>query len=628
MIVGTAGHIDHGKTALVRALTGVDTDRLPEEKRRGITIELGFAPLPLPGVGVAGVVDVPGHEAFVRTMLAGATGVDVALLVVAADEGVMPQTREHLAILELLGVRAAVVALTKCDLVEDDWLALVAEEVRETLAATLFAAAPIVPTSVLSGAGLDALRTALGEAVARSDRRPAEDLFRMPVDRAFSVRGTGTVVTGTVWSGAVARDAHLRLLPSGRAARVRTLQAHGHEVAQVAAGARAALALVGVEVEAAGRGTVLVDEGAWTPASLWRADATLLADAPHALGPRTRVRLHLGTAEVGARIVASAGALQPGERRAVRVVLDTPLVARAGDRFVLRGGTRATTLGGGTVTDPMPPGRRARPWPAADLPVEDRLSRMLDEGGAAGVAVGTLPVRLGLRPTEVERLTGTGAGMLRVGGRVLARSAADAVAECMLALLDAHHAGTPLDVGLSRQALRAALEVRIRAPADVSDAVLTRLVAEGSVELDGAVARRRGWIPRLSEAQQRTSVAVLARLEEAGLEAPAIGELTAAFGRDVPALLALALRSGQLVQLDADRLCTCGSLDRGLATLQAHLTTGAVYSPGTLRELLGISRKYLMSLLEHLDREGLTDKLPEGRRWRGEAGRSRVTSHA
>ena len=617
MIVGTAGHIDHGKTALVRALTGVDTDRLPEERRRGITIELGFAPLALPGVGVAGVVDVPGHEAFVRTMLAGATGVDVALLLIAADEGVMPQTREHLAILELLGVRAAVVALTKCDLVEPEWLALVAEDVRETLAPTPFADAPMVPTSVLTGRGVDTVRRALGDAGAHAADRTTDDLFRMPVDRAFSVRGTGTVVTGTVWSGAVARDAHLRLLPSGRGARVRTLQAHGRGVARVGAGARAAVALVGVDVESAGRGTVLVDADVWTPATLWRADATLLADARHPLGPRTRVRLHIGTTEVGARIVAPAGALQPGERRAVRVVLDSPLVARAGDRFVLRGGTRTTTLGGGVVTDPMPSGRRARPWPAPDLTSEERLARMLDEAGAAGVAVGTLPVRLGVPRTLVEGLAAGAPNLLRVGDRLIGATAVGAVADRVTVVLDAHHAAAPLDVGVSRQSLRASLESALRAPADVSDAVLARLIRAGMVELDGALVRRGGWQPKLSPGQRHTVESLLARLDEAGLEAPTIAELSGLFGPDVPALLALALRSGRLVQLDAERLCTTDALDRGLAALREHLTVGVVYSPGTLREALGISRKYLMSLLEHLDREGLTDKLPEGRRWRG-----------
>src|SRR5687768_555638 len=232
MILGTAGHIDHGKTALVRALTGVDTDRLPEEKRRGITIDLGFAPLRLANGTVLGVVDVPGHEAFVRTMLAGATGIDLALLVIAADEGPMPQTREHLAILELLHVREAIVALTKRDLVDDDWLALVTEEVRSLLSGTRFAAADIIPTSVVSDQGLESLRDTLARKTQNAEPRAQNDLFRMPVDRAFSVRGTGTVVTGTVWSGGLSVDDTVRIMPlgGGASARVRGLQSHGESV--------------------------------------------------------------------------------------------------------------------------------------------------------------------------------------------------------------------------------------------------------------------------------------------------------------------------------------------------------------------------------------------------------------
>ena len=238
MIIGTAGHIDHGKTALVRALTGVDTDRLPEEKRRGITIDLGFAPLALPNVGVAGVVDVPGHEAFVRTMLAGATGIDLALLIVAADEGVMPQTREHLAILGLLGIRGGVVALTKSDLVDAEWLDLVRVDLADALARSPLSDAPIIPTSVVTGAGLDDLRAALGQAAAAVVPRRADDVFRLPVDRAFTVRGTGTVVTGTVWSGTIARDDLVRLMPGDRAVRVRGLQAHGAPIERATPGAR------------------------------------------------------------------------------------------------------------------------------------------------------------------------------------------------------------------------------------------------------------------------------------------------------------------------------------------------------------------------------------------------------
>ena len=264
MILGTAGHIDHGKTSLVRALTGVDTDRLPEEKRRGITIDLGFAPLRLDGIDTIGVVDVPGHEAFVRTMVAGATGVDLALLVIAADEGVMPQTREHLSILRLLGVHAGVVALTKSDLVEEEWIALVRDDVREALVGSSLADAEVIAVSAVNGAGIDELRAALLRAARSVPARRADDLFRMPVDRAFTIRGTGTVATGTVWSGSLARDEVLRLYPSGDVVRVRALQAHGHGVERVSAGERAAVALAGVELSRVDRGAVLVSgDGRW-----------------------------------------------------------------------------------------------------------------------------------------------------------------------------------------------------------------------------------------------------------------------------------------------------------------------------------------------------------------------------
>ncbi|MDE3171989.1 MAG: selenocysteine-specific translation elongation factor, partial [Gemmatimonadota bacterium] len=376
MIVGTAGHIDHGKTTLVRALTGVDTDRLPEEKRRGITIELGFAPLQLDGVGTVGVVDVPGHEAFVRTMLAGAAGIDVGLLVVAADDGVQPQTREHLAILRLLGVRGGVVALTKCDLADEEWIALVEEDVGALLRDTPFRDAPIVRVAPGNGPALDAVRDALARALRAVAARDPGDVFRLPVDRVFSVHGTGTVVTGTTWSGSLARDAQVRVLPSGTGARVRGIQNHGAPAERALPGQRTAVALAGVEVADVRRGDVLVTDPAWEPTLALRADATLLADAPRALGPRTAVRLHLGTAEVGARIAAAGGPFGPGQTRAVRIVLDAPLVARGGDRFVLRFASPLATIGGGVVTDALAP-RRARPFDAVDAPVAARLARLL-----------------------------------------------------------------------------------------------------------------------------------------------------------------------------------------------------------------------------------------------------------
>jgi len=348
MILGTAGHVDHGKTALVRALTGVDTDRLAEEKRRGITIDLGFAPLRLADGRLLSIVDVPGHEAFVRNMLAGATGVDLALLVVAADEGVMPQTVEHVTILDLLGVRDGVIAISKCDLVDAEWLALVRDDVRMAVRATALRDAPMLVTSATTGEGVEALRAAIGAAAGRVAQRDGDDLFRLPVDRVFTVRGTGTVVTGTVWSGRLERDATVRLLPGGMRARVRGLESHGMAVDAVLPGMRAAVALAGVDVRQAARGATLVADDAWRPSRLLLSRVALLSAMSRPLGPRTTVRFHLGTADVGARIVKAGGPIGPGERAGVRVVLDAPVVARAGDRFVLRGASPLVTIGGGT----------------------------------------------------------------------------------------------------------------------------------------------------------------------------------------------------------------------------------------------------------------------------------------
>jgi len=377
VILGTAGHIDHGKTTLVHRLTGVDTDRLPEEKRRGITIELGFAPLDLGDAGTIGVVDVPGHEAFVRTMVAGATGVDIALLVVAADEGIMPQTREHVAILDLLGVHTGVIALTKVDLVDEEWLALVEEEVREATGSTL-PDAPIVATSAKTGKGVDVLRAALVDVARRVAPRSDDDLFRLPVDRSFSVKGTGTVVTGTVWSGRLDRDESVRILPTNAVARARGIQTHGRAAQAAVPGARTAVALVGVEPADVPRGSVLVNDAAWRTTTLARADVSVLPGVAASLRPRTRVRFHVGTSEVGARVVARV--VTEGRPFAARLAFDEPVVLRGGDRFVLRTTSPLNTIGGGVITDPYPP-RRPRVWEPGLTPAA-RLELMVSEAGA------------------------------------------------------------------------------------------------------------------------------------------------------------------------------------------------------------------------------------------------------
>jgi selenocysteine-specific elongation factor len=614
MILGTAGHIDHGKTALVRALTGVDTDRLPEEKRRGITIELGFAPLRLDGVGTLGVVDVPGHEAFVRTMVAGATGVDLALLVVAADEGVMPQTREHLAILRLLGVRSGVVALTKADLVDEDWLALVREDVQAALADGPLANADVVAVSVVSGAGMGELRDALVRAARAVPARRSEDLFRMPVDRAFTIRGTGTVVTGTVWSGSLGRDATLRLFPSGETVRARALHAHGQAVDPIVAGQRAAVALAGVELSRVGRGAVLVSGDAWRAASVMRADVALLPGAPATFGHRSRLRLHLGTSEVGVRVVSLDAPLAPGETRPVRLVVDEPVVARAGDRFVLRGGSPPETVGGGIVTDPAAP-PRARALLGVQGAPNAALEHFLREAGSAGVEVGPLPVRLGVPVSALKDLLDR-ADAWRVGGLLFATSIRKSVESQLVATLALHHAADPLSTGAPRQWLR----TRIRAPEPAVDAVLDDLVRDGRVVAEQGEVRLAEHAAQLTGRQRAIANELTDRLAAAGVEPPSLEELALSMRQpqaELAAICRVLTREGLLVAVEPNRHYAPESVRKLTSRLAAGMLGDADYGPAELREFLGTTRKFLIPFLEFCDREGYTVRDQTGRRRRG-----------
>ena len=425
LILGTAGHIDHGKTALVQALTGVDTDRLAEEKARGITIDLGFAELPVSDDLAFGVVDVPGHESFIRNMLAGATGMDLVLLVVAADEATMPQTREHFAIVRLLGIERLVVALTRIDLVEEEWLELALDDVRELLADTPYADAPVVPTSAVTGAGLDELRAALAREGAQARARLNADIVRLPVDRVFTVRGTGTVVTGTLWSGSLSLDRRVRLEPGGGLARIRGLQVHGRAVKTARAGERTAVALAGGRVgkETVGRGQVVVGDDPWVATERVTARIELLADTAWRIERGQRVRVHLGTAEVMARVfLLDCDEIVAGESAWAQLRLEAPLVARGRDHVVLRSYSPMTTIGGGIVAEPSPPprtrlrGREGERLEAILGPDPDvRRGAVLDLAGWAGVPAAELPVRTG-DPPEARPAAG-GAGFWRPAGR-------------------------------------------------------------------------------------------------------------------------------------------------------------------------------------------------------------------
>lgn len=599
MIIGTAGHIDHGKTTLVRALTGVDTDRLPEEKRRGITIELGFAPLDLPGVGRAGIVDVPGHEAFVRTMVAGATGIDAALLVVAADEGVMPQTREHLAILGLLGTRGGVVAITKADLVEPDWLSLVRQDVAESLRGTVLETARIIDTSATTGLGLDELRGALDEVLGALPPRLEDDLFRLPVDRAFAVKGTGTVVTGTVWSGRVRVGSRVWIAPGTGTARVRSIESHGQSGESAQPGTRTALALVGVDVAEVPRGTWITDRPDWPTSRAMRAEVSLGPEAGE-LRPREWVRLHLGTREVGARVVAKGGPLQPGETRPVRFVLDAPIVARCGDRFVLRRPSPARTIGGGIVVDPLPPSPRFRPWPIA-RDYAEAVGRLLTEAGTNGLPVGDVAIRAG--GGAVPDLSNHVSGRLyhpdvlhETNGRIV-RSVND------------FHSTHKLSDGVPE----ATLASQLRLPVELLSTLVTGLVESGSLERRGSVVTRPGWQPVLEPADLQLMESVLADLAAAGPEPPAVSDLSAMHHRDVVPFLRILERRGELVAVEPERYYASGAVAALTRKLRDGMEEGREYSPAELRDILGLSRKFLIPFLEFCDRMRHTERRGTGR---------------
>lgn len=626
-VVGTAGHIDHGKTALVKALTGVDTDRWEEEKRRGITIDLGFAPIDLGDGLEASVVDVPGHEGFVRNMLAGATGIDVALLVVAADEGIMPQTAEHLAIVELLGVRRGIPVLTKRDLVDDDWLALVEGELAARLAASPVHWEPPIATSAVSGAGLDALRGALRRVAEDLPARPEADLFRLPIDRVFALPGAGTVVTGSTWSGTVAIGDAVRLLPLDREVRVRSIEVHDRSAERAVPGRRTALALVGVDRHELTRGDVVVTGTGWRGTEVLDASVELLPGAPRPMLSRTRVRVHLGTAEILAR-VSQTGPMAPGERGRVRLVLESPLVARGGDRFVLRSFSPVTTIGGGVVLDPHPPGGSRLPERRLTLsqtPAE-RLAAWVEEAGIGGLRHGDLPVRLGIPPGDVSGvIASAGKSVLTCGEWLIWRSAAAAEAQGLGTRVGQYHEQHPLDPGMSLQALRASPTLR-KVPEPIVDAVVDLGVRKGLLELGGGVVRRPGWSASLDRGASDARAAIAGRIAAAQWEIPTVAELEREFaGAPVRALLAHLAREGGVEQVDQERFAAPAALAGFRSRLESVLAELGQATPAELRSQFGLTRKYLIPLLEWADRHGVTERRGDVRVLARLTGRSKGT---
>ena len=436
-------------------------------------------------------------------------------------------------------------------------------------------------------------------------------MFRMPIDRVFTIRGTGTVVTGTVWSGSVGRDDVVRVMPGDKTVRVRGLQAHGTAIDRAKPGTRLAVALAGIDHDALTRGAVLVSEGGWHPSRVLRADVTLLGNTVATLSPRAAVRFHLGTTEVGARVVTPGGPLSAGETKPGRVVLDAPVVARAGDRFVIRGGSPVATLGGGVVVDPHPVHRRARPWTAQHDSFDARLTLAMREAGGEGLGVADLSVRLGASPSDVAAsLERHRDEVLRIGNQLFDRAYRDELVASLVEAVGEHHRRNPLDAGVLLQTVRARLTGR---PELLDDAVRAAVIGGHVETIENGLVRRTGWKPTLSNDQTDLKVALAGALRTAGAEPPSVGELSAAHGPTVVPIIRMLEREGAVVSVESDRYYDAGALTALVDRLRTGMVAGRAYTPGELRDVIGLSRKYLIPFLEYCDRRGITERRSTGR---------------
>lgn len=594
-VIGTAGHVDHGKSTLVRRLTGIDPDRFAEEKRRGLTIDLGFAWLRLPSGREVGVVDVPGHERFVRNMLAGAGGITVCLFVVAANEGWMPQSAEHLAILDVLGVSAGVVALTKADTVDTDTLALVTDEVVGRLDGTSLSGIPVIPCSAATGDGLPELVDALDEAVAASPAPAGIGSPRLWVDRVFTIAGAGTVVTGTLMRGRLAAGDEVEIAPEGRRARIRAIQSHKKELSEVGPGNRVALNLAGLARQGAERGDAVVKPGAWRPTR--RVDVSLrvlrqsVTGSDVALTEKGAHLLYAGSAETPFRLrLLGTAKVPPGGTAFAQLDLAAPLPLARGDRFVIRDAGRVLTLGGGEVLDPLPgPARRsdaARLRLLEDLALEDDDAALAALVRAAG----------GLHAGEAffrSGATKTGLGVVRLGSWLVTPERRDELVRSVAGAVTAHHRDRPLERGMAREALKQTVSL----PADAFDALLDE--AEGIVQ-EGALVRAAAHAVAFAPEQAAARARVLEEIESAGFTPPLAKDLAAE-----PALLRALVEAGDLVAVGGFYL-TSSQAEAATEKVSAAIGRSDGMTVAEIRDLLGTTRKYAVPLCEWLDAEGVT----------------------
>jgi len=622
VIVGTAGHIDHGKSALVKALTGTDPDRLEEEKRRGITIDIGFAHLELPSPGGEmlrlGFVDVPGHERFVRNMLAGVGGIDLVLLVIAADESIKPQTREHFDICRLLGIQRGITVLTKSDLVDRDTLEVVRLEVEDFLQGSFLEGAPILAVSSRAGAGLEELKRELVQAAGGTHQRDASALARLPIDRVFVMKGFGTVVTGTLLAGTIAKEEELELFPGRRRVRVRGVQVHGQPAERATAGQRTALNLAGVSKEELARGMMLAPTNTFRTTR--RTDVSLaLLPSARPLKDRARVHLHAYTAETVAEVVLYGGKqLAPGQSGFAQLRTAEPMLLLPGDRFILRQFSPVVTIGGGTVRDAAPlAGAKANAETL--LPVlangtaPEILAARVARRGQAGLALGDAVAETGWRQALVEAQAASLQGkLLRFGDVLIAQEAFSQAQRETLAAVEEFHRANPLVAGISKEELREKLGLS----PEVFGAVLEALLREKKLAITGEQVRSAGRSLVFKDEEAESKRTIEQAFSGAGLKVPALKDVLAGLRVDkatAQKIVTLLLRDKVLVKISDDLVFHRRALEELRQRVNAYKAKSAKIGVAEFKDLTGVSRKYAIPLLEYLDRERVTRRVGDQR---------------
>ncbi|NLW90075.1 MAG: selenocysteine-specific translation elongation factor [Syntrophomonadaceae bacterium] len=625
-IIGTAGHIDHGKTTLVQALTGIDTDRLKEEKERGISIELGFAPFTLPSGQMAAIVDMPGHERFIRHMLAGAFGIDIVLLTIAADEGVMPQTREHMDIIELLGVDKGIIVLTKKDLVDEDWLALVEEEVREYMDKTILRGAPILAVSAPRGEGLPELLQEIEKLAGEIVEKPVFGQARLPIDRVFTISGFGTVVTGTLWSGQLKVGDNLELMPVGKTVRIRTLQVHNEKVDIAYAGQRVAVNLQGIELAEIKRGYLLASPGYLGTSYRIDTRLRLLSSSPRSLKNWNRVRFHLGTDETLGRVVLlDRDELLPGEEAYAQLVMEKPVVAAKGDRFVIRYYSPVTTIGGGTVIDPAAAKqKRFREDVLDELAIKeegtlyDILLHELEASAETVLTAGELARRTGQEEKDLK----DDLALLMDDEKIvelkdqgyISTLGLGSIEEKIVNTLTAYHKQYPLRPGYPREDIRSRSFKQFNPK--TFTLVLKQLEDGGSITSRNNALMLAGYQPMPGDREQAVISGIMKQMSEQLFTPPSPEEMKTALGLKEPEfteIVSYLLERGDLIRINQEIVFAAAAIEEGKERLARYFEKERELSLATARDLLGTSRKYALPLIEYYDRVRFTVRVGDMR---------------